>query len=200
MCKNKEEGISRSEHWRAHLRITPSQDILLILYCDVDVKMLQELGKGYLWPRPAACPFCTGIRVWRHGFVLRYFDDMPEQLWMLKYLCADCGSVHTMRPTSYDRRIRVPWIVIFQVLLLKILLGRWAKDFSKERQRYWMKGFRLHACSFGNISETVDQLKTLGELVGRVILGTHSTRFFETKPYRDPPHLIFRLTPESRLP
>lgn len=162
--------------------------------------MLQEVGKEYPWPRPRRSPCCGSMRLWRHGFVLRYFDEYSDQLWMLKYLCADCGSVHTMRPSEYDRRFRAQWLTIFLVLLIKILIGRWSSEFSKERQRYWMTGFKLHSSRGGNPFGMMRQLKALGEMTGTVILGTHSTRFFETKPYRDPPHLIFHLTPESRFP
>jgi hypothetical protein len=50
-----------------------SQTSLLILYCDVNVKQLEELGKKYPWPRLLRSPCCGG-RLWRHGFVPRYFD------------------------------------------------------------------------------------------------------------------------------
>lgn len=170
---------------------------LLILYCDVDVKLLLELKCRYPWPRPCACPKCNGARVWRHGFVFRYFDDYKDQLLMLKYRCADCGSVHTMRPSNYDRRFRAQWLTIFMALLVKIVLNRWSCNFSKERQRYWMKGFALHASRGGNVKGIVDQLHALSRLTGGVIVGTHSTRFYEIRPYQDPPHLFFRLTPES---
>ena len=179
-------------------RLSP-RNILLILYCDVDVKLLQEVGKGYPWPPPQRSPCCGGGRLWRHGFVPRYVDEYPEQLLMLKYRCADCGSVHTMRPSDYDRRFRAQWLTIFIVLLIKILTGRWSSEFSKERQRYWMRGFRLQVSCRNNVLGIADQLRTLSRLTGSVILSTHSTRFYEIKPYRDPPHLIFRLTPESRV-
>jgi hypothetical protein len=99
-----------------------------------------------------------------------------------------------MRPSDYDRRFRAQRLRIFFVILSKILTARWSSEFSKERQRYWMKGFRLHACLKGNVWGLIDQLKALGELTRSAVLGTHSTRFYEIKPYRDPPHLIFRLT------
>lgn len=178
--------------------IIPPNTYLLILYCEVDVKLLEELGKKYPWPRPQKSPCCGSVRLWRHGFVLRYFDEWPEQLWMLRYLCADCGSVHTMRPSEYDRRFKTQRFTIFLVLLIKIVTGRWSYGFSKERQRYWMKGFRFHSSRLDNVIGVIEQIKALGELTGTVVLGTHSTRFYEIKPYRDPPHLIFRLTPESR--
>jgi hypothetical protein len=119
---------------------------------------------------------------------------------MLKYRCADCRAVHTLRPSEYDRRFRAQWMTIFLVLLVKILTGRWSSQFSKERQRYWMRGVRLHASRLCNVSGIIGHLKALGELTGLVIVGTHSTRFYELKPYRDPPHLIFRLTPERGFP
>jgi hypothetical protein len=128
------------------------------------------------------------------------FDDYADQLWVLRYRCADCGAVHTMRPSGYDRRFRAQWLAIFFVLLIKILSGRWSSSFSKERQRYWMKGFALHASRRSNVSGLIDRLKTLGALTESVIVGTHSTRFHEIRPFRDPPHLIFRLTPETLFP
>jgi hypothetical protein len=103
-----------------------------------------------------------------------------------------------MRPSEYDRRFRAQWLTIFLVLLIKIVTGRWSSEFTKERQRYWMKGFRLHASHRGNLLGMREQLKALRELTEAAVLGTHSTRFYEIKPYREPPHLILRLTPESR--
>jgi len=83
------------------------------------------------------------------------------------------------------------------VLLVKILLGRCSCEFSKERQRYWLQGFRLHGFRLCNFQGSLAQLKALGELTSSAVLGTHSTRYYEIKPYRDPPHRFFRLTPES---
>jgi len=179
-------------------RLSP-RNILLILYCEVDVKLLREIDKRYPWPRPQRSPCCGGVRLWRHGFAPRYVDEYPEQLLMLKYRCADCGAVHTMRPSAYDRRFRAQWLTIFIVLMIKLLTGRWSSEFSKERQRYWMKGFRLQASRCNNVVGIAEQLRALSRLTGHVILSTHSTRFHEIKPYRDPPHLTFRLTPDSRF-
>jgi hypothetical protein len=155
------------------------------------------MGRTYPWPRPRKSPCCGGVRLWRHGFVARYFDDYPNALLMLRYRCPDCGAVHTLRPADYDRRFRAPWLSIFRVLLIKILINRWSFEFSKERQRYWMNGFGLHASRRGNVAGIIDHLKALGELTTHVVLGTHSTRFYEMRPLRDPPHRIFRLTIQS---
>ena len=130
----------------------------------------------------------------------RYFDGHAGQFWVLRYRCADCGAVHTMRPSDYDRMFRGQWLTIFFVLLTKIATSRWSAGFSKERQRYWMKGFRFHASRRGNASSMSEQLQELAELTMRVILGTHSAKFYEIKPYRNYPHPIFRLTAESRSP
>jgi hypothetical protein len=92
---------------------------------------------------------------------------------------------------------RAPWLLIFEVLLVRILFGRWTSGIAKEKQRYWMKGFRLHASRQSNISGVLGHLRAFGDQVGGVILGTHSMRFYEIKAYREPPNLIFRLSPES---
>lgn len=179
-------------------RLSPN-NILLIIHCAVDVKSLRELQKEYPWPRPSKCPQCGSFRLWRHGFAPRYFDEVPEQLWILKYRCPECKAVHTMRPSDYDRRFSVQWIDIFTVLFVKILIGRWSKSYSKERQRYWMKGFCLHASRFGNVSDRTSQLEALAKLTRCVILGTHSTRYYEMRDCHDPPHLFFRLVPLNEL-
>ena len=161
---------------------------------------MAEAGKGYPWSRLEECPKCLSPHVWRHGFAPRYFDGYIQRLLMLKYRCDDCGSVHTMRPLEYERMFRAQWFAIFFVLLKKIATGRWSTGFSKERQRYWMKGFRFHASRQSNATGKIEQLRALQEMIRRIVLGTHSARFFEIKPYRDIPHPIFRLTPESRSP
>jgi len=177
-----------------HSRLFPHETLILIIYFCADFKGLKEDGKKYPWPRPANCPNCNGLRLWRHGYVLRYFDK--SFLWMLKYRCPDCRSVHTLRPKSHYRRFWPPWSEILASLQEKILNNRWLKKFSRQRQQYWWHGFTKQLTRHSNTGNRLHFLKEQFDCP-RLILSTHSLEYFEIKPFRDTPHLTFAVTPGS---
>ena len=92
----------------------------MVLYYPVDCKCLETLGKGYLWQRPPVRPGCSSRRVVGHGYVQRYFDGFAEPLWVKRYRCRECGSVHTMRPRRYWRKFLAPVAAVVAALKGKI--------------------------------------------------------------------------------
>jgi hypothetical protein len=103
----------------------------LILYFSVDVKTLFEKGKDYQWEKPEICPKCKGNRLWSHGFVQRYFEGLTNALWVKKYRCPDCESVHTCRPEGFFKKFIYSVNTISSCLKSKIEDYLWSKEFHK---------------------------------------------------------------------
>jgi hypothetical protein len=131
----------------------------LILYLKVDVKELRDLGREYPWEKPAHCPACHGIRLWGHGFVLRYFEPFEDLIWVKRYRCPDCGSVHTFRPHPYLRAFRHPLPVILLCLFVKAVTSTWTKDLCRQIQQSWWR--TLHRAASRNANITLADMPTL---------------------------------------
>ena len=124
--------------------------ILLILYCRVDVKELSDLGRTYPWEKPARCPACGGVRLWGHGFVLRYFEPFDTPFWVKRCRCPECGSVHTFRPHPYLRVFRYPLPVVLFCLFVKTMSSAWAKELYRQIQQSWLRALRKAASHQAN--------------------------------------------------
>ena len=160
----------------------------MILYCDLDVKLLEQTGKKYPWPRPPWCPWCKSPRLRGHGYVRRYFDDFAQALCLKRYRCPDCGAVHTLRPQLYDRRFQVMWFTIFLSLLKKITLGCWLSGLSRQRQQYWWRGLKKYASRKQNFAPETALSCLMTLLEAEHLLGTHSLTHYERRPLGEPPH------------
>jgi hypothetical protein len=123
----------------------------LILYLKVDVKELHDLGRKYPWEKPARCPACRGIRLWGHGFVLRYFEPFEDPFWVKRCRCPDCGSVHTFRPHPYLRAFRYPLPIILLCLSIKAVTNTWAKDLCRQIQQSWWRTLHRAASHNANL-------------------------------------------------
>lgn len=99
-----------------------------------------ELGRSFPWPRPESCPCCGSVRVWGHGFVSAYFDEVPEAVWLRRYRCPDCGAVIRLRPRGYWSRFQASVETIRQSLSRRLGQGRWDPGLPRSRQRHWLKG------------------------------------------------------------
>ena len=40
--------------------------------------------------------------MWGHGYVYRYFQEVPVGLWMKRWYCPEYGQAHTIRPNGYQ--------------------------------------------------------------------------------------------------
>ena len=126
----------------------------MLIYLSVDLHQLLSQGKEYQWPRPARCPSCGGFRLWSHGYVRRNFDGFDSSLWIKRFRCPDCRSVHTIRPSGYSSFIQASRLVVFLSLLMKILFGQWLPEICCRRQRYWFSIFKRQICRSHNIDYT----------------------------------------------
>lgn len=147
----------------------------MILYFAIKVKDLSEQGKGYQWQRPERCPVCKGLRLWGHGYVERYFEGFTEALWLKRYRCPDCASVHTCRPAGFWKGFRYPISIILFCLLNKLdkRYGRWLPCIARQNQQYWFKGLQYQSSRHANTrSPTIDILRLL--LASLIIPASHS--------------------------
>jgi hypothetical protein len=96
-----------------------------------------------------------------------------------RYRCIDCRAVHTLRPKSHWRRFQATVAGMVQSLRTKIVDNRWVTDFTRQRQQYWLSGFKkqtaLHYTCPG--CTTFRHLKKL--LTQNIIAATHSLRWFK---------------------
>jgi hypothetical protein len=116
---------------------------VLILFVEVCVKTLAELGRQYRWDRPAQCPKCQSVRLWGHGYVEAYFDEAGSRCVLLKrYRCPQCGVVIRLRPSGYWRRIQATVATVRQCVLERIEKGRWPPNSNPPRQRHWLRALK----------------------------------------------------------
>lgn len=154
----------------------------IIIYISININELEEKKKDYPWARLGRCPSCVSTRVWGHGYVRRYFDGNAQGLWLKRYRCADCGAVHTARPQSHYRGFWASITSILDSLFERVLHNRWCSVLSRQRQQYWWRGFVKQASRQCNPQE--DSLALLFKLISqRIILSTHSSEYFEIKPF-----------------
>ncbi len=147
---------------------------LLIVHFPIELKLLILLGKDYLWPRLDVCPHCGGKHLWGHGYTPRYFDGHPGLIWLKRYRCCDCHGVHTVRPKTYWRRFQATASTIVKSLRSKVEQHCWLSEFSRQRQQYWMQGFKtqakvIHPADGRNACQRLKDL-----LTRNVIVATHS--------------------------
>ena len=158
-----------------------TSEILLILHFVIELKLLILLGKDYPWPRPDVCPCCGGQRLWGHGYTPRYFDGYAGLVWLKRYRCVDCHSVHTLRPKNHWRRFQAATATILKSLRIKILENRWIDDdgLSRQRQQYWLRGLRTQL-KVNHPSDGMITHKRLKDLLSKnVIAATRSLRWFQ---------------------
>ena len=119
------------------------QTRFLILFVEVCVKTLLEVGRQYPWQRPERCPKCQGLRVWGHGYVEAYFDEVGNACVLLKrYRCPECGVVIRMRPSGYWRRIQATVATVRQCLVDRLEKGRWPAGCNSARGRHWLRALK----------------------------------------------------------
>lgn len=127
----------------------------------------------------------------------RYYDetDGAGPVWSKKIICVDCKSVHTLRPIQYYRRFRIEIWLITACLWIKIITGKWLSCVSRQRQQYWWRGYEMQGSMQSNISPYCYK-EVLSELEEkRIIVSTHSVKYYEIKPLRSKDHLLFAVTP-----
>lgn len=118
---------------------------------------------------------------------------------MKRYRCAQCRAVHTIRPLGYWRKFIAPVEAVVRSVRNKIEHGRWVGEWSRQRQQYWWRGFRLRLTAWGIPTEPT--VKKLWELLrAGLIVATHSLEYLETRRFIDLTNRTFAFTAPITLP
>ena len=116
----------------------------MILFINLDLKKIAQLGRKYRWPRPSSCR-CGNHMVWSHGFVQACFAGFSHALEMRRYRCPLCGCVIRLRPKGYFARIQSAKASIRRILDYRISTGFWPAGKSTSRWRHWLAALKRNA-------------------------------------------------------
>ena len=141
---------------------------VLILFVEVCVKTLVELGRNYSWNKPQQCPKCNGVRLWGHGYVEAYFDESASScVYLKRYRCPQCGVVIRLRPLGYWRRIQATIATVRQCLIDRLEKGRWPPQCRSARARHWMGALRRQVRTHLGMSYADELAEGFSELLSR---------------------------------
>lgn len=161
----------------------------LILIYLLNLKLIQEQKKYYRWNRPKKCPKCFSSRLWGHGFVQRYFIGYESALWMKRWLCADCRSVHTARPFQYPPGFQYPKKTIYNAIENRLQNKTYLQESSYQLQQYWLKALKFQSQlknSWTNLKHYFSESKKQ-----KKFKVTFRLKYREIPCSKDPPHLLF---------
>jgi len=168
------------------------KDKVMIVFVRAQLKEIFHKERKYEWPRPERCPVCGMCRLWGHGFVLAYFDDIAGGVYLRRYRCPECRCVIRLRPMGYFARIHASMETIRESLWQRVCKGRWPRGSSGSRRRHWLKALIRNAVAFlGNawrsrLLEAFDRLICLGVVPVSRAIKAEKGMVFET-PYRGVP-------------
>jgi hypothetical protein len=151
----------------------PGRYGILSLFMMVCIKEIFKHGRGYKFPRPSSClkSGCGSSRIWKHGFVDAYFEGYDTALYLRRFICADCGSVYTLRPFGYWARHHVPVRIIFHKLCHRITHGIWDKSlFTRQRQCNWLRALKRNIKVYLGLSYEGEVLEGFYELLAVPII------------------------------
>ena len=143
----------------------------MILFVEVCVKTLFEMGRKFPWPRPERCPKCGG-RIWAHGFASAYFDDYSAPLWIRRYRCADCRAVFRTRPSGYWSRFQASIATIRDHIAHRFTRCRWKPDLPRSRQRHWLNALLKQIGARFGTDSSVDPLEAFDSMSAQGICAT----------------------------
>lgn len=139
----------------------------MVIFVNVDVKQLANLGKDFPWQKPSRCPRCQSP-LWWHGFVLAYFSFLKEGVYLKRLRCPTCGGIHRIRPNGYWKYFQSTIQSIFETISQKVKQGRWRPDLPRSRQLQWFRRFRKQVLMVlglqysGGLLKAFEKLLTLG--------------------------------------
>ncbi len=168
----------------------------MLLYCVVELEKLQELGKAYPWERPHHCPRCRSRRLWGHGTVLRYVNLCSVGIYLKRYQCQECQSVHTIWPSTHLGGGMYDQETIRRSLTFRLEHGHYAHHIApRETQHYWYTNLRRQ---FQKQSITFTALELLEYVVKTSTLLISRCLSIRLNRYEgEPPYLNYSLSKNS---
>lgn len=164
----------------------------MLIFIVINFKKLISSGKNYPWEKPDHCPNCGSAKLWGHGYVRRYFDGYNNAVWIKRYQCPLCKSVHTCRPVSHYARIQSSRSIVITVLSLKIIFNKFLNGLSRQRQQYWYRRFCVKSSRFKNNEHKTDDLL---EMIQKGLNPVADfSEYFENDTDSHAPYLSFALS------
>lgn len=120
----------------------------MIIFVVASLKEIFRLKTQFPWPRPEICKRCQSSRVWKHGFVIAFFDGFSKGILIRRFRCNDCRCVMRMRPAGYFPRFQAPVETIRSSLEHKIHQGFWLDGVTRNRQQHWFRALKRKAVAF----------------------------------------------------
>ena len=114
----------------------------MILFVCAKLNDIYAQGRNFNWTKPDRCPRCGSMRLWGHGFVLAYFDQVTHGLYLRRYRCPDCHCIIRMKVKGYFARFHANIQTIRYCLGHRLSCGRWLTALSKSRQRHWLTALK----------------------------------------------------------
>jgi DNA-directed RNA polymerase subunit RPC12/RpoP len=127
----------------------------MILNVKADIKQIFKQGKKFKWQRPVKCKHCGEPRLWGHGFVLSFFDDFGQGLYLKRYRCPYCHTVFKLKPSGYFKRFQADIKTIFASVLVRIYNSRYLSRLSWSRQHFWFTALKCNVTAY--LSNTWNQ-------------------------------------------
>ena len=159
-----------------HGRNCPNKSEIMIIKVSISIKEILEQGEDFSWPRPTSCPCCQNCTVWGHGHVWAYFDEAEDGIYLRRWRCPVCKSVHRMKPAGYFPRFWASVDDIRQSLAHRLKYGVFSSVLSANRQRHWFNALkrnvigRLGLKFLDDLSKSFELLLEMGLIpVGRAI-------------------------------
>jgi len=163
-----------------------------ILICRIDLEKIQEFGKEFAWKNPGSCPHCRGRRLWGHGYVMRYFFGYALGLWIKRWRCPDCGSVHTARPEGFLPGVQYPQGIQINSLQEKLKGKNFLKTISRQVQQHWRKTFLIRS---RELSNWADPREFFTDALSSGQIPVTKRRIYSARwPTAQEPYLSFALT------
>ncbi|MFC1835520.1 hypothetical protein ACFL2Q_12410 [Thermodesulfobacteriota bacterium] len=111
----------------------------MIVAVRVSLKKIVDMARDFPWPRPVVCGECGGDRLWGHGYVMAYFDEIDQPVLLKRYRCPDCKGVFRLRPAGYFKRFRATVQTIRAGIASRLETGKWPPGISRCRAGHWLR-------------------------------------------------------------
>jgi len=137
----------------------------MLLFVNILLKDVFEQGRNFQWPMPSCCPRCNHYKIWRHGFVERFFDSFAAALLIRRFRCPHCRCVICCRPESHFSRIQATKLFVRQYLANRLTSGRWPPTFFKSRYRHWLTNLKRKASAYFGVHLARDLIAAYDRLL-----------------------------------
>ena len=112
---------------------SPKTNFTMILFVDVILKKIFDMGKDFSWTRPEKCPCCGNWKLWGHAST--FFQGFDSPLLLKRYRCPACGCIIKLRPSTHFSRFQSSKHTIRSAIMHRINTGKWPSGSAKSRQR-----------------------------------------------------------------